>query len=96
MTTDLAEGIILIVWGRSVVDKVNHVMFWEGGLVKIHERQPILMKIRTHENFKTLLNVMAKSKLEENFTQMFLWFRMFGLCLSLCTFFLIIFSQNPI
>ena len=30
MTTDLAEGIILIVWGSSVVDKVNHVVFWEG------------------------------------------------------------------
>ena len=27
MTTDLAEGIILIVWGSSVVDKVNHVVF---------------------------------------------------------------------
>ena len=62
MTTDLAEGIILIVWGRSIVDKVNHVVFWEGGLVKIHERQPVLIKIRTHENFKILLSVMAKSK----------------------------------
>ena len=60
MTTDLAEGIILIVRGRSVVDKVNHVMFREGGLVKIHERQPVLMKIRAHENFGTLSCEMAK------------------------------------
>lgn len=62
MTTDLAEGIILIVWGSSVVDKVNHVVFWEGGLVKIYERRPVLIKIRTNENFKILLSVMAKSK----------------------------------
>ena len=50
MTTDLAEGIILIVWGSSVVDKVNHVVFWEGGLVKIRERQPVLIKIRTFQD----------------------------------------------
>lgn len=44
--TNLAEGMILIFRRGFVIHKVNNTMFQEGRLVKIHKREPILIKIR--------------------------------------------------
>ena len=44
--TNLAEGMILIFRRGFVILKVNNTMFQEGRLVKIHKREPILIKIR--------------------------------------------------
>ena len=42
MTTNLAEGVIMIVKRGFIVLKVSRIMFRKGRLVKMRERQPIL------------------------------------------------------
>ena len=61
MTTNLAEGVIMIAQRRFIVFKVGRVMFRKGRLVTMRKRQPILSI--------TVVNINVNNRIRQSVSQ---------------------------